>query len=56
MLYEKTGDYGKACELYGEIAEKLRRKGLDVEADMAQRSAEKDGFMAKEKEDHESEE
>lgn len=56
MLYEKTGDYGKACELYGEIAEKLRRKGFDVEADMAQRSAEKDGFMAKEKEYHESEE
>lgn len=40
-LYEKIGDYEKATHLYLEIAEKLRKKGFDVEADMAEEHAEK---------------
>ena len=39
MLYEKTGKYREAYKLYQEIAEKLRKNGFDVEADMAEESA-----------------
>jgi len=40
-LYEKTGNYEKANKLYLFITEKLRQKGFDVEADMAEESAKK---------------
>ncbi len=34
-LYEKIGNYEKADELFLIIAEKLRQKGFDVDAEMA---------------------
>ena len=39
MLYEKIGRDRDAYKLYQEIAEKLRKNGFDVEADMAEESA-----------------
>ena len=39
MLYEKIGKYKDACKLYQDIAEKLRKNGFDIEADMAEESA-----------------
>ena len=39
MLYEKIGKDKDAYKLYQEIAEKLRKNGFDVEADMAEESA-----------------
>ncbi len=39
MLYEKIGKGRDAYRLYQEIAEKLRKNGFDVEADMAEESA-----------------
>ena len=33
------GEYEKSCQLYLEIAEKLRAKHYDVEADMAEEEA-----------------
>ena len=39
MLYEKIGKDRDAYKLYQEIAEKLRKNGFDVEADMAEESA-----------------
>lgn len=38
-LYEKTGNYEEANKLYRIIAEKLRKRGFDVEAEMAEESA-----------------
>lgn len=38
-LYEKLGDYEKSHDMYMEIADILRRRGYDVEADMAEESA-----------------
>lgn len=39
--YDDKGDYGKACEIYMEIAGKLRGESFDVEAEMAEREAAK---------------
>ena len=39
MLYEKIGNYKDAYRLYQEIAEKLRKNGYDIQADMAEESA-----------------
>ena len=39
MLYEKIGKDKDAYKLYQEIAEKLRKNGFDIEADMAEESA-----------------
>lgn len=39
MLYEKIGNFENAHKLYMEIAEKLRKNGFDVEAEMAEENA-----------------
>ncbi len=39
ILYEDLGNYEKSHDMYMEIAETLRRRGYDVEADMAEESA-----------------
>lgn len=38
-LYEDLGDYEKSVEMYMKIADALRQRGYDVEADMAEESA-----------------
>ena len=39
--YAKRGNYEKSYEIYMEIASKLREEGYDVEADMAEREADR---------------
>ncbi|MGN1102451.1 MAG: tetratricopeptide repeat protein, partial [Huintestinicola sp.] len=39
-LYEDLGEYEKSGEMYMKIADTLRQRGYDVEADMAEKSAE----------------
>ncbi len=36
---EKIGNYKDAYRLYQELAEKLRKNGYDIQADMAEESA-----------------
>ena len=38
-LFEDLGDYEKSGEMYMKIADTLRQRGYDVEADMAEESA-----------------
>ena len=38
-LFEDLGDYEKSGEMYMKIADTLRQRGYDVEADMAEASA-----------------
>ena len=39
-LYEDLGDYEKSYDVYMKIANTLRERGYDVEADMAEKDAE----------------
>ncbi len=39
-LYEALGEYEKSVEMYMKIADTLRQRGYDVEADMAEKDAE----------------
>ena len=39
-LYESLGEYEKSVEMYMKIADTLRQRGYDVEADMAEKDAE----------------
>ncbi len=39
-LYEDLGEYEKSVEMYMKIADTLRQRGYDVEADMAEKDAE----------------
>ncbi len=39
-LYEELGEYEKSVEMYMKIADILRQRGYDVEADMAEKDAE----------------
>ena len=39
-LYEDLGEYEKSVEIYMKIADTLRQRGYDVEADMAEKDAE----------------
>lgn len=39
-LYEDLGDYEKSVEMYMKIADTLRQRGYDVEADVAEKDAE----------------
>lgn len=39
-LYEDLGEYKKSHDMYMKIADILRQKGYDVEADMAEKDAE----------------
>ena len=42
-LYEDLGEYEKSVEMYMKIADTLRQRGYDVEADMAEKDAEENG-------------
>ncbi|MGN0487212.1 MAG: tetratricopeptide repeat protein [Acutalibacteraceae bacterium] len=38
-LYEDLGEYEKSVEMYMKIADTLRKRGFDIEADMAEKDA-----------------